>query len=125
MKRVVEALYEQVIVSFQQAKSERRDLYDLGWNAGSAELDLLGDVELYGDAIAGLSTHISRRRGPADRAAILSKLEAASLFAYPALTDFVLTRGERYPKLQRHLLLLECLRSACLVALSDSIEESG
>jgi hypothetical protein len=122
MREILAKLAERLTSSYRDAARERGALSQEWWDQGNPPDDVLLEAELYTDGIAGFASQVGSRRGPSDPADVMDQLAKLSLFSNPILTAFIIEREHEFPLFCRHLLWVEALRSACIVAASQLSE---
>ncbi len=109
-------LRKRALLAYKQSKAERRGLYRECYEANQGD-DVFIEAELFGDEVSAAASWLVSPPVPTEQLSHVKEVfEKNALFRSSLLADFVLHRESEYPLCCAHLLWVECLRSACLLA---------
>jgi hypothetical protein len=108
-KRILQALINIVIESYNLSKDDRKDLHQLEWGEDDKKPSILGEAEIRADAIIGLSKRFIKSRVD-NKVDALKVLNNYGVYCSNILLSWLLDEGDKYKKFSLYLHQLEHLR---------------
>jgi len=98
----------------QRLKKERARLHDIEFQENEKTFSILGHLELFSDAVAGIATSIVKTGNGRNHHEALNLLKSNNIFRFLELREWFFTPNNTFPEMRIYIELVDYLRRLCL-----------